>query len=58
MDHERWVISLSKNTEAKSIFEKNLETKKNKLIILKQETAKEIKKAFPDAELIDLQDGD
>ena len=57
--HERWVISLSKNTEAKSIFEKNLETKKKQIDNFKiSKTAKEIKKAFPDAELIDLQDGD
>ena len=28
---ERWIISLSKNTEAKSIYEKNLENKSNKI---------------------------
>ena len=57
--NERWIISLSKNTEAKSIFEKNLETKKKQIDNFKNsETAKKIKKAFPDAELIDLQDGD
>ena len=57
--NERWIISLSKNTEAKSIFEKNLETKKKQIDNFKiSKTAKEIKKAFPDAELIDLQDGD
>jgi len=57
--NERWIISLSKNTEAKSIFEKNLETKKKQIDNFNNsETAKEIKKAFPDAELIDFQDGD
>ena len=56
---ERWIISLSKNNEAKSIFEKNLETKKKQIDNFKiSKTAKEIKKAFPDAELIDFQDGD
>ena len=28
---ERWIISLSKNKEAKSIYEKNLENKNNKI---------------------------
>ena len=57
--NERWIISLSKNSEAKSIFEKNLETKKKQIDNFNiSETAKEIKKAFPDAELIDFQDGD
>ncbi len=54
---ERWIISLSKNTEAKSIYEKNLESK-NKLIadFKISKVAKEIEIAFPDAELIDFKE--
>ena len=52
---ERWIISLSKNSDAKSIYEKNLENKSNILEDFKKsKTAKDIKKAFPDAQLIDL----
>ena len=52
---ERWIISLSKNSDAKSIYEKNLENKSNMLEDFKKsKTAKDIKKAFPDAQLIDL----
>ncbi len=52
---ERWIISLSKNTQAKSIYEKNLENKK--MIIeeyKKSKVSQEIKNSFPDAELIDI----
>ncbi len=52
---ERWIISLSKNTQAKSIYEKNLENKK--MIIdeyKKSKISQEIKDSFPDAELIDI----
>ena len=52
---ERWIISLSKNTQAKSIYEKNLENKK--MIIeeyKKSKLSQEIKNSFPDAELIDI----
>ena len=52
---DRWIISLSKNNDAKSIYEKNLE---NKNIMIeefkKSKVAKDIQKAFPDAKLIDL----
>ena len=52
---ERWIISLSKNIEAKSIYEKNLEDKN---IIIKKfnksKVAQDIQKAFPDAKLVDL----
>ena len=49
---ERWIISLSKNNEAKSIFEKNLENKNKKIEDFKKsKIAKDIKAAFPDAEL-------
>ena len=54
---ERWIISLSKNTEAKSVFEKNLESK-NKIVEKFKETkiAQEINQVFPDAELIELKE--
>ncbi len=52
---ERWIISLSKNTNAKSIYEKNLEDKSHKFEdFRKSKIAQDIKKAFPDAKLIDL----
>ena len=54
---ERWIISLSKNTEAKSIYEKNLENKNDKIKEFKKsKIAKDIKKAFPDAKLVDLKE--
>ncbi len=47
---ERWIISLSKNNDAKSIYEKDLETKK-KLIenFNHTEVGKKMTEAFPDA---------
>ena len=54
---ERWIISLSKNANAKSIFEKNQEDKSNKIEEFKKsKIAQDIQKAFPDAELIDLKE--
>ena len=54
---ERWIISLSKNTEAKSIYEKNLENKKNNIDKFHQTNiAKTIEKVFPDAKLIDIKE--
>ena len=54
---ERWIISLSKNSEAKSIYEKSIEDKKNKLEIFKNTTiAKEIEITLPDAKLVDLKE--
>ena len=52
---ERWVISLSKNNEAKSVYEKNLENK-DKIVeeFKKSKVAQDIQKAFPDAKLVDL----
>ena len=52
---ERWIISLSKNNNAKSVYEKNIEDK-NKIIVefKKSKFAQDIQKAFPDAKLIDL----
>ena len=52
---ERWIISLSKNIEAKSIYEKNLEDKSNQIDKFKKsKIAQDFEKAFPDAKLIDI----
>jgi len=52
---ERWIISLSKNNNAKSIYEKNLEDKSNAIEEFKKsKVAQDIQKAFPDAKIIDL----
>ena len=54
---ERWIISLSKNTEAKSIYEKNQESKNNQFKEFEDsQIAKEIKSAFPDAKLINVEE--
>ena len=54
---ERWIISLSKNADAKSMYEKNLEDKSNKVEEFKKsKIAQDIQKAFPDAKLIDLKE--
>ena len=52
---ERWLISLSKNNDAKSIYEKNLENKSSELKeFSKSEIAQQIKAAFPDSKLLDI----
>ncbi len=52
---ERWIISLSKNTEAKSIYEKNLESAEHKIEkFRKSKLAKEIEAEFPDAKLLSV----
>ena len=52
---ERWIISLSKNSNAKSIYEKNQEDKNNMIEEFKKsKVAQDIQKAFPDAKLIDV----
>ena len=52
---ERWIISLSKNTNAKSMYEKNLESRSLQMKDFKKSTiAKEIESYFPDAKLIDI----
>ena len=52
---ERWIISLSKNIEAKSIYEKDLEDKNLKISEFKKsKIANELQTAFPDAELINI----
>ena len=54
---ERWIISLSKNANAKSIYEQNIEQKTTKLAKFKKsDTAKKIEDAFPDAKLLDIED--
>ncbi|MDB9706054.1 DNA polymerase III subunit gamma/tau [Pelagibacteraceae bacterium] len=54
---ERWIISLSKNNDAKSIYEQNIEYKSTKLdLFTKSETAKLIQKTFPDAKLVDIKE--
>ena len=54
---DRWIISLSKNTDAKSIYEKNQENKNNKIDEFKKsKIASDIQRVFPDAELIDLKE--
>ena len=54
---DRWIISLSKNTIAKSIYEKNQEYKSDKIENFKKsKTAKDIQEVFPDAKLIDLKE--
>ncbi len=54
---ERWIISLSKNSEAKSVYEKNIEAKNNFIDEFKKgKIAKEIETAFPDAKLIDIKE--
>jgi DNA polymerase-3 subunit gamma/tau len=54
---DRWIISLSKNADAKSFYEKNLENKTNRIDEFKKsKTAQDVQKAFPDAKLIDLKE--
>ena len=56
---ERWIISLSKNTDAKSIYEKNLENKKDQIEEFKKSKVSErIQTIFPDAKLINIIDED
>ena len=54
---ERWIISLSKNSNAKSLYEQNMEKKSFKFKEFEEsDLAKQIKESFPDAELIDIQE--
>ena len=56
---ERWIISLSKNLEAKSLYEKNQENETNKINEFKKsKIAEELELAFPDARLIEVKDDD
>ncbi len=52
---ERWIISLSKNDNIKSLYEKNIEEQSDKLNEFKKTSqAKEFLKSFPDAKLINI----
>jgi len=54
---ERWIITLSKNTDAKSLYEQNLEIKNNQFEDFKKsKISEEIENAFPDAKLIDIKE--
>ena len=54
---ERWIISLSKNNDAKSIYEQNMEKKSSKLEEFKKsDLARQIEEAFPDAKIADIQE--
>ena len=56
---ERWIISFSKNSEAKSIYEKNMEIKVGQIEKFNQsKTAKEIAAAFPDAKITNVEEED
>ena len=52
---ERWIISLSKEEGEKTVYEKTLSDKKNKLAEANNsEIVKSVLSAFPDARLIDV----
>ena len=54
---ERWIISLSKNTKAKSIYEQNIEQKSAQISEFKQsKLAKEFEDKFPDAKLVNIKE--
>ncbi len=54
---ERWIISLSKNSEVKSLYEKALESKNVEISEFKKsKIAKDIETNFPDAKLIEIID--
>ena len=56
---DRWIISLSKNIGAKSVYEKNLEGKHNLIDEFKKSKfAKDIEAAIPDAKLMEIKDKD
>ena len=52
---DRWIISLSKNIGAKSIYEKNLDSKADQIEEFKKtKLTKDLIDAFPDIKLIDI----
>ena len=54
---ERWIISLSKNSDAKSIYEQDMEKKSSKLEEFKKsDLALQIEESFPDAKIVDIQE--
>ena len=56
---ERWLISLSKNEGAKTMYEKNQEKKTSEISLAQNsEETKNLQKAFPDAKLIEVLEED
>ena len=54
---QRWVISLSKNNDAKSIYEKNLENQDSKFRKFEEsKVGQKIKAAFPDAKITNIEE--
>tara|TARA_Y100001970_G_scaffold286037_1_gene407224 strand:+ start:717 stop:2402 length:1686 start_codon:yes stop_codon:yes gene_type:complete len=54
---ERWIISLSKNENAQSLYEQNMQKKSVQLEEFKKsDFSKKIEEAFPDIKLIDIQE--
>ena len=54
---QRWVISLSKNNDAKSVYEKNLENQDKKFRQFEEsKVGQEIRAAFPDAEITNIEE--
>ncbi len=54
---ERWIISLSKNDNAKSVYEQKLEKQSSNLEeFRKSNLAMEIEEAFPDAKLLNVEE--
>jgi DNA polymerase-3 subunit gamma/tau len=57
--NKRWIISLSQNDSAKTIYETNLEKKTNTILKEKNsEVAKKLLSAFPDAQLVEVKEED
>ena len=53
--NERWIISLSKDEGAKTIYERNLEVKSENILKVKNsDEAKKILSAFPDAKIVEV----
>jgi DNA polymerase-3 subunit gamma/tau len=53
--NERWIISLSKDDGAKTIYERNLEVKSENILKVKNsDEAKKILSAFPDAKIVEV----
>jgi len=54
---ERWIITLSTDNDAKSVYDQNIEKKSLQLSEFKKsELAKKIDKTFPDAKLVSIQE--
>jgi DNA polymerase-3 subunit gamma/tau len=53
--NERWIISLSKDDGAKTIYERNFEVKSENILKVKNsDEAKKILSAFPDAKIVEV----